>query len=223
MRLPLAASLLLVSLGCSGCGRSASAPPAPAPARASDSRPVVAFLGDSLTAGLGVAADEAYPAVVGRLLEEAGVRARVSNAGVSGDTSAGGRRRVAWVLSQRPDVLVVALGANDGLRGLPLEELEANLDAIVAAGQESGARVVLCGMQVPTSMGPEHARGFAAVFPRVATRRQAELVPFLLEGVALVPELNQPDGIHPTPEGHALIARVVLPHVQRALSEVAAR
>lgn len=189
-------------------------PPAPPPAPAA---PVVVFLGDSLTAGLGLPVDQAYPALVGAELAARGKGVRVVNAGVSGDTTAGGLRRLDWVMTQRPAVLVLALGANDGLRGLPLEETERNLREVVARATAAGARVVLCGMLIPTNYGPEYQTGFGKLFHRLARELPVEHVPFLLEGVAGVPELNLEDGVHPNAEGQKLLARNVLPAVLSAL------
>jgi acyl-CoA thioesterase-1 len=183
--------------------------------------PLVVFLGDSLTAGLGLPVDQAYPAVVAAELARKGRPVRVVNAGVSGDTTAGGLRRAEWVLTQRPDVLVLALGANDGLRGLPLAETEKNLRGIVAKARAAGAKVLLCGMLVPTSHGPDYQRGFGALFPRVAKETGVPLVPFLLEEVAGRPERNLEDGIHPNGEGQRLLAANVLPYLEPLLPQVA--
>jgi acyl-CoA thioesterase-1 len=180
-------------------------------------RVVVAF-GDSLTAGQGVAVDEAYPALLEARLRREGYGYRVVNAGVSGDTSAGGRRRVDWVLRTRPDVVIVALGANDGLRGLSVDGLRDNLEAIVTRFREAGARVLLAGMRVPPNYGDDYARAFAAVFPAVARRTGVPLVPFLLDGVAGDPELNQPDGIHPTAEGQRVMADRLWPSLRPLLA-----
>jgi acyl-CoA thioesterase-1 len=175
--------------------------------------PVIVALGDSLTAGLGVAADEAYPALLQARLERHGLRYRVVNAGVSGDTTAGALRRVDWVLRARPAVVVVALGANDGLRGLPVTAMRDNLAAIVTRLRAGGARVLLAGMRLPPNYGADYTREFAEAFPSVARRASVPLVPFLLEGVAGVPALNQADGIHPNAAGQ----RVVADNVWRAL------
>ena len=187
-----------------------------APAAAAER--VVVALGDSLTAGLGVAPDEAYPALLEARLRREGRGYRVVNAGVSGDTSAGGRRRVDWLLRLKPEVVIVALGANDGLRGLPVDELRENLDAIVRRLQTAGARVLLVGMRVPPNYGDEYARAFAAVFPAVAKHTGVALAPFLLDGVAGDVRLNQPDGIHPTAEGQRRIAATLWPYLRPLLT-----
>lgn len=178
---------------------------APAPA---DERVIVA-LGDSLTAGLGVAADEAYPALLERRLRAAGLAYRVVNAGVSGDTSAGGLRRLDWVLRSRPEIVIVALGANDGLRGLPIAALRDNLTAIVTRLRAGGVRVLLVGMRLPPNYGQAYASEFAAAFGDVARRTSSAYLPFLLEGVAGDPRLNQADGIHPNASGQRAVAERV--------------
>ena len=191
-----------------GCGRKAPAPPPPAVAPAAAAR-TVAFLGDSLTAGLGLPEGQAYPALIQARLRQEGLPWAVVNAGVSGDTSAGGLARLDWLYRRRVDVLVVALGANDGLRGLPLTETEANLRAILRRGRKEGSRLVLVGMQMPENLGPDYRKGFEALYPRVAREEGAVLLPFLLEGVALDPKLNQADGIHPNAEGARVVAGTV--------------
>jgi acyl-CoA thioesterase-1 len=182
--------------------------PAPAP-------PLVVFLGDSLTAGYGLSEDEAYPAIVAKKLAAAGHPIRFVNAGVSGDTSAGGLRRLDWVLKQKPDVLVVGLGANDALRGQPIEGLETNLRAIVTKARGAGAKVLLLGMRIPTSYGPEYTEKFAAVYPKLAKEMKIALVPFLLERVGGHPELTQPDGLHPTADGQRIVAENVRPYLEK--------
>jgi acyl-CoA thioesterase-1 len=190
---------------------------AASPARAAD--PVIVALGDSLTAGLGVAPDEAYPARLEAKLRREGYAYRVVNAGVSGDTSAGGLRRIDWVLRQSPQVVIVALGANDGLRGQPVSALRDNLMAIVERARFAGARVLLAGMRMPMNYGAAYTRDFAGVYPEVAKRTGVPLVPFLLEGVATRAHLNQPDGIHPNAEGQALIAELLWPHLRPLLTK----
>ncbi len=172
--------------------------------------PLVVFLGDSLTAGSGLAEGEAYPALIKARLAREGHPVRIVNAGVSGDTSAGGLARLDWMLSQHPDIVVVALGGNDGLRGLPVDDLERNLSAIVTRSRDAGARVLLAGMLVPPNYGPDYAREFAEVYPRVAKDNDVALVPFLLEGVGGQVALNQADGIHPNARGQAIVADNVL-------------
>jgi acyl-CoA thioesterase-1 len=167
---------------------------------------IIVALGDSLTAGLGVASDEAYPALLELRARKAGFDYRVVNAGVSGDTSAGGLRRLDWVLRSRPDVVIVALGSNDGLRGLPVAALRDNLTTIVTRLRAAGARVLLVGMRVPPNYGAAYAGDFAEVFGSVALRTSVAFLPFLLEGVAGDPTLNQPDGIHPNAAGQRIVA-----------------
>ena len=185
------------------------------PAAAADR--VIAVLGDSLTAGLGVAPDDAYPALLEARLKREDYDYRVVNAGVSGDTSSGGLRRLDWVLKLKPEVVIVALGANDGLRGQSVVQLHDNLVAIVRKAQQAGARVLLAGMRMPPNYGAAYTREFAAVYPEVARRMNVPLVPFLLEGVAAEVRLNQGDGIHPNAEGQRLVAEHVWPHLRPLL------
>jgi len=212
-----------------------SAPPAApraADARAAqeDPRPVVVFLGTSLTAGLGLLRErDTYVSRVAELADSAGVPIRAVNAGVSGETSAGGLRRLDWVLRQPVDLLVLELGANDGLRAQSPEALKANLEAIVdrTRARYPAARIVLAGMEAPPNLGPAYTKQFHDVFPAVARERDLVLIPFLLEGVAGVPELNQSDRIHPNPEGHRIVARhvwtVLEPLVREMWNQAAAR
>jgi len=181
---------------------------------------VVVALGDSLTAGLGVAADEAFPARLQARLRAEGYDYRVVNAGVSGDTTAGGLRRVDWALRAHPDVVIVALGANDGLRGQSPQAIRANLEEIVERLQASGARVLLVGMRLPPNYGAEYTKEFEAVFPAVARRAKIALMPFLLDGVAADPRLNQADGIHPTAAGQQMIADRLWPYLRPLLRPI---
>jgi acyl-CoA thioesterase-1 len=171
----------------------------------------IVFLGTSLTAGYGIGEDRAYPALIQARLDSVGLPFRVVNAGVSGETSAGGLRRLEWLLREPVAALVLELGANDGLRGQDVDSLEANLVAIIRRTRAAhpGARIVLAGMQAPPNLGPGYARRFREVFPRVARAESAALIPFLLDGVAAVDTLNLPDGIHPTPAGHRVLAETV--------------
>jgi acyl-CoA thioesterase-1 len=187
-----------------------------APPAMADDRVIVA-LGDSLTAGLGVAGDEAYPALLEARLRRAGFAYRVVNAGVSGDTTAGGRRRLDWVLRSRPEVVIVALGANDGLRGQPVAAVRDNLTAIVTRLREAGTRVLLVGMRLPPNYGEAYATEFAEAFRAVARGTSVAFMPFLLAGVAGDPSLNQADGIHPNAAGHRIVAEHVWPSLQPLL------
>ena len=190
----------------------------PSEAIADDDRPRIVAFGDSLTAGLGVASEEAYPARLQRRLDEQGLRFRVINAGVSGDTTAGGVRRVDWVLKSRPDLIILELGANDGLRGLNLQETKANLERIVQRCQEASVTVVLAGMKLPPNYGSDYTRGFEAIYPALAKQYRLTLIPFFLDGVAGSASLNQADGIHPTGEGYRIIADKVLDAVKPLLN-----
>jgi acyl-CoA thioesterase-1 len=179
--------------------------------------PRVIFLGDSLTAGFGLAAEDSFPAVLQRRLEEEGLPIRMVNAGVSGDTSRGGLNRVDWLLGQEPDVLVVALGGNDGLRAQPVENLRDNLREIVTRAQDAGAEVLLLGVELPPNYGPEYRAAFSESFSIVADELDVALVPSMLEGVGGKRDLNRLDGIHPNAEGQRLVAENVLPHLRELL------
>jgi acyl-CoA thioesterase-1 len=171
------------------------------------------FFGDSLTAGYGLEdpATEAFPAVIQKKISDAGLPWRVVNAGLSGETTAGGLRRVDWILRQHVDVFVLELGGNDGLRGLPPEATRANLQTIIdrMRAKSPTTRLVLAGIVAPPNMGAEFRRAFAAVFPELAEKNHTVLIPFLLDGVAGRSGLNQPDGIHPNVPGHAMVAETV--------------
>jgi len=171
----------------------------------------VVFLGDSITAGLGVQSSEAFPALVAEKIRAAALPFEVQNAGLSGDTSAGGLRRLDWLLQRPIDILVVELGGNDGLRGLDLKAMKSNLQAIIdkTKAKNPQVKIVLAGMQVPPNMGAEYASGFARVYGELAKENDATLIPFLLEGVGGIRELNQRDMIHPSPAGHRVIADLV--------------
>jgi acyl-CoA thioesterase I len=181
--------------------------------------PLVVFLGDSLSAGLHLSSEDAFPAVVQRELARAGKPFRLVNAGVSGDTSAGGLRRVDWVLAQRPAVLVIELGANDGLRGQSVGSVESNLRAIVASAKAKGASVLLLGVRLPPSLGDDYVQAFEELFPRIAKDEGIAFVPFFMEGVGGVPEMLLEDGLHPNRAGHERIAAKIAPEL-RALLEV---
>lgn len=188
-------------------------------ARAVDGERVIVALGDSLTAGLGVAVDDAYPARLQALLQRDGYAYRVVNAGSSGDTTAGGRRRLAWALKQNPEIVIVALGANDGLRGQPAASIRANLAAILDTLQAQGIPVLLAGMRVPPNYGREFSRDFEAVFADLGRRPGITFMPFLLDGVAANARLNQPDGVHPTAEGYRIIANRMYAYLKPLLQK----
>ena len=219
--------LVPISMAClclASCGAGEAPPPAETGAAvAEDESPevepvLVVFLGDSLTAGFGLEEEQAHPALVAKDLRTGGLAVRVVNAGVSGDTSAGGLSRLDWLLRQQPDILVVSLGANDGLRGLPLENSQDNLRQIVTRAREAGVQVLLTGMKMPPNYG-EYADDFEAMFPRVASELGVPLVPFLLAGVAGRPELNLADGIHPNVAGQRLLADTVTEYLKPLVAE----
>lgn len=170
------------------------------------------FFGDSLTAGYGLTVEQAFPALVEKELNGKGKKVHVVNAGVSGETTAGGLSRIDWALREKVDVFVLELGANDGLRGVPIAETRKNLQAIVdkVKAKNPAVKLVVAGMLVPPNMGSVYADEFKKVFPELAKKNNATLIPFLLEGVAGNEKLNQPDGIHPTPEGHKIVAANVV-------------
>jgi acyl-CoA thioesterase I len=188
------------------CGLFASA--AKSDRHASQEPPVVVCLGDSLTAGYGLDQAQAYPALLQKRIDDLGWKFKVVNAGLSGETTAGGLRRLDWVLKRRIDVLILALGGNDALRGIPLETTRQNLDQILTRtrAKNPGVQLIVAGMLIPPNWGREYFNGFKALFPQLAKKHQAGLIPFLLEGVGGEPNLNFPDGIHPTAEGHRVVA-----------------
>jgi acyl-CoA thioesterase-1 len=180
--------------------------PARAPAATAAARPRIVVLGDSLTAGLGLSPEESYPTLLQQRLDAGGFSYDVVNAGVSGDTSAGGSSRLDWALEGDVRVLIVALGGNDALRALPPDELRQNLSRIIERAQARHVRVLLAGMEAPPNFGRDYIVAFHQVYPALARQYQIPLVPFLLDGVAGNPALNQRDGIHPTAEGARLVA-----------------
>ena len=180
----------------------------------------ILFFGDSLTAGYGLSTEEAFPALLEKEFKTKKIDCTVINGGLSGETSAGGLSRIDWMLRQPIDVFVLELGANDGLRGLPPEQTEKNLQAIIDKVKRKNptVKIVLAGMMVPPNMGKDYSDKFKTIYPALAKKNQAVLIPFLLEGVAGIEKLNQADGIHPTAEGHKLVAKhigkYILPLVQ---------
>ena len=213
------AALLLCAAARVAPAQTSSAVAAPATPR------TVVVLGDSLAAGYGVDSAEAFPALLQQKISAAGLPFKIVNAGVSGDTTAGGLRRLDWILKRPVDVLLIELGGNDGLRGLAPEATRTNLQAIIdkTRQRQPGARFVVAGMQMPPNLGEEYIRKFERVFPEVAKANHAALIPQLLEGVGGDPKLNLPDRIHPTPQGHKLVAETVWKVLRPVLEEVAKR
>lgn len=172
---------------------------------------IILFYGNSLTAGYGIDLDQAFPALIQKRLDSLGLDYTVINSGVSGETTSAGLNRLNWVLNQKVDVFVLELGANDGLRGVPLKETKQNLQEIIDLVREknSDTQIILAGMQIPPNMGPEYTEEFRNIFPELAEKNEIPLIPFLLEGVAGNPDLNLEDGIHPTAEGHKILSENV--------------
>jgi len=180
---------------------------------------LILFYGDSLTAGYGLSTEDAFPAIVEEKLNKKGKPTKVVNAGLSGETTAGGLNRLDWVLKQPVDIFVLELGGNDGLRGLPLDQTEKNLQAIIdkVKTKYPKAKIVIAGMLVPPNMGPDYSAGFRKIFPDLAKKNKAALIPFLLQDVAGNEKLNIPDGIHPNVEGHKIVADNVLKVIEPLL------
>lgn len=226
----LAACVLASSCSTGGCGFlfGAGSEPATTAARATASadptapaaRPRIVALGDSLTVGLGLLETESYPSLLQNKLDEEGYAFEMVNAGVSGDTSAGGLRRLDWALEGDVRILIVALGANDGLRGLSIAEMKQNLTTIIERAREKNIVVVLAGMEAPPNYGPEYVQSFRMAFREVASKQRVLFIPFLLDKVAGEGSLNQPDGIHPNAEGARLIAETVWPVLQSLLDQM---
>lgn len=220
-----------VMSGCDPAEPAASSPPAmqsastSLPTAASDTsaqaRQVrIVFLGDSLTAGYGLETSQAFPAILEAKLKAANLPVAIVNAGVSGDTTAGGLRRLDWLLKQSPDIVVVGLGGNDGLRGLDMKDSENNLRQIIQKCKAANARVLLLGMLIPPNYGPQYTAEFRELYPKLAKELDVALLPFLLEGVGGDPQLNLPDGIHPNAQGHQIVADHVLPVLEPVVQAV---
>lgn len=203
-----------------GNGSHGPTPPTPSSSAIREERkPRIVAFGDSLTAGLGVSVEESYPGQLQRIIRDAGYDYEVVNAGVSGETTAGGLRRVEWVLKSRPDIVILELGANDGLRGQPIEESLKNLRAIITRLQDQEVTVVLAGMKMPLNYGEAYTRQFEGMYQQLADDFQIPLIPFFLEGVAAQRGLNQGDGIHPNAEGYTLVAENVWQVLEPILRE----
>lgn len=221
----------LFLLALAGCGGNATSQPASKPAQAqpaapsadpAGSRPRIVALGDSLTAGLGLPESQAYPALLQKKLDADGYNFEVVNAGVSGDTSAGGLRRLDWSLEGDVKVLIVALGANDGLRGLPVAEMKNNLARIIERAREEEIVVILAGMEAPPNYGDDYTSAFRRVYPELAREHGVRLLPFLLANVAGDTALNQSDGIHPNARGAEIIADGIWQMLQPVLDQLTA-
>ena len=182
----------------------------PVPAETSSEK-VILFFGNSITAGYQLDMDQAFPALIQKRIDSLGLNYKTINAGLSGETSAGGQSRIGWVLRTIPDIFFLELGANDGLRGLPLDETVKSLQAIIDAVKKENpdVKVIIAGMMVPPNLGDDYTSQFKNIFSDLAQKNNATYIPFLLEGVAGTPELNLRDGIHPTPEGHEIVAETV--------------
>jgi len=180
--------------------------------------PVILDFGDSLTAGYGLPTGQAFPARLEAWLHQQGIEARVVNAGVSGDTTAGGLARLDWGLADKPDLVILALGANDALRGIEPSSIRENLDKMIGKIEASGAKMLLLGMLAPPNWGEEYRHAFDQIFPELARTHHLPLYPFFLEGVAMKPELNQPDGLHPNERGVAVLVDRIAPVVARLLA-----
>jgi len=174
----------------------------------SEGNGVILFFGNSLTAGMGLDTEDAFPAIIQEKIDSLGLEYQVVNAGLSGETTAAGKNRISWVLNQDVSIFVLELGANDGLRGVPLEETRKNLQAIIdtVRAKNPDTKIILTGMQIPPNMGNDYASGFSDIFPELAKTNDVYLVPFLLKDVGGIPELNQADGIHPTAAGQKILA-----------------
>jgi len=181
--------------------------------------PVILDFGDSLTAGYGIPAPQAFPARLEAWLHERGIAARVVNAGVSGDTTAGGLARLDWALTDKPNLVILALGANDALRGIDPSSVRDNLEKMIGKIEATGAKVLLLGMLAPPNWGEEYKRAFDSIFPELALAHHLPLYPFFLEGVAMKPDLNQPDGLHPNEKGVAVLVDRIAPVVARLIGD----
>ena len=180
---------------------------------------IIIALGDSLTAGLGVVEEKAYPSVLQEKLLQSGYNWQVINAGISGETSSGALTRIDWIIAQQPDIVILETGANDGMRGIPTWLIKDNINQAVQRLKEAEVVVVLAGMQMLQNLGPDYTKQFRAVYPAVAEEQKIILIPFFLEQVAGTPSLNLPDFIHPTPAGHRIVAQTVYPYVVEAIRE----
>ncbi|MDX2149693.1 MAG: arylesterase [Bryobacteraceae bacterium] len=198
-----------------------AAAPAPAPPPVNDARPVIVAYGDSLSAGFGVPAGESFPDFLQKELDRQGYAYRVVNEGISGDTTSGGLARLDTVLARKPEIAILELGGNDGLRGLPLRTTRQNLEAMIQGLRKAGVKVLLAGMTLPPNYGPDYVKQFEQIYVELAATYKLPRIPFLLEGVATVPGLMQQDGIHPTTEGNRRVAALVMKYLKPMLEKPA--
>ena len=203
---------------CSPDSRTAESTPGNSPKDVpADGRPIILAFGDSLTAGSGLPAGEGYPELLQKELDGRGYRYRVVNEGIGGDTTGGGLARLANAVRLRPRIVILELGANDGLQGIPVDSMKSNLDELITAFQKSGATVLLAGMTLPLNFGPDYIAAFEMVYPALAQKHKAALIPFFLEGAAARPELNLEDGIHPNAAGYRVVTANVLKYLEPLL------
>jgi acyl-CoA thioesterase-1 len=220
---------MVAAFGMAGCGSKAQktaskpalAPVVNTPAKNIDRTgwPVIVAFGDSLTAGQGVAYDKAYPSQLQAELDRLGYKYRVVNAGISGDTTAGGLNRIDSVLAHKPQIVILELGPNDALQGMPIDNMKANLQKIIERLQQARVTVVLAGMQIPPNYGPDYTEAFRQTYIDLAAKDQLPLIPFFLDGAAAKPELNQMDGIHPTAEGYVYVVKNVMATLEPLLKK----
>lgn len=226
---------IVTCLALVGCNKSERAnvpqpagppPNVTAPEPPADARPTIVVLGDSLAEGLGVERGRTFPDMIQRKLDQRGLAYRVVNLGISGDTTTGGLSRLEHALSFKPQVLILELGGNDGLRGVPVAAAKRNLEEMIVAAQDTGAKVLLAGMTLPPNYGPDYVRDFTGMYRDLARKYHLQLIPFLMQDIfrqtEAVPGLMQPDGIHPTAEGHAIIAETVFRYLQPLVARPAA-
>jgi acyl-CoA thioesterase I len=196
-----------------------ASPPAPPPPAPTDGRPIILAFGDSLTAGSGLDPGSGYPEMLQAELDRRGYKYHVVNAGIGGDTTAGGLARLESALDIHPEIVILELGGNDGLRGLPVESMQSNLDELIVAFKKAGAKVLLGGMTLPRNFGPDYISAFEKVFPALAEKHKVTLIPFFLEGAAGRPELNLGDGIHPNEAGYRIVTANVLKYLEPLLKK----
>lgn len=214
-------SLGLTSFSCSESKKAETVQTASAdqPGAQEPEMKTILFFGNSLTAGYGIDQDDSFSGLVQDKIDSLGLNYRVINGGLSGETTAGGLSRLDWFLEDQPEIFVLELGGNDGLRGIQLSETKSNLEKIIdkVKGKFPGTKIILAGMQIPPNMGQDYTDEFKEIYPVVAQEKDVTLIPFLLEGVAGDPELNLPDGIHPTEEGHKIVYKTVWPFIESNL------